>query len=265
MDTHKKDFGISPLVVLIVYLVCSLLIVTNAQASTKSKCGKYDSVSVTANGGNYRVSNNIWNGSSRSQCIEVDDRTGAFAVTASSHRKPTDGAPASYAFIAVGCHWNECTDSGKNGLPRKVSSVSAVSSSWSTIQPEHGVYNVAYDIWFSRTSRVTGQPDGAEMMIWLARNGNIQPVGSRVAEAVRLDDATWDVWYGWNGKNNVISYVRTSNTDGVDDLDLKAFIADAADRKFIQTSWYVTSIEAGFEIWQGSAGLASNSFSVNLN
>jgi cellulose 1,4-beta-cellobiosidase len=35
-------------------------------------------------------------------------------------------------------------------------------------------------------------------------------------------------------------------------------------RGYIQNSWYLIDAEAGFEIWQGGAGLATNAFSVTV-
>ncbi|MCW2929205.1 MAG: glycoside hydrolase, family 6, partial [Actinomycetia bacterium] len=40
-------------------------------------------------------------------------------------------------------------------------------------------------------------------------------------------------------------------------------VADAVRRGYISSSWYLIDVEAGFELWQGGAGLATNSFSVN--
>src|ERR1017187_7336194 len=36
-------------------------------------------------------------------------------------------------------------------------------------------------------------------------------------------------------------------------------------RGYIQPSWYLIDVEAGFELWQGGAGLATNSFAVNVS
>jgi len=41
-------------------------------------------------------------------------------------------------------------------------------------------------------------------------------------------------------------------------------VADAVSRGYIASSWYLISVEAGFELWHGGAGLATNSFSVNV-
>jgi cellulose 1,4-beta-cellobiosidase len=57
----------------------------------------------------------------------------------------------------------------------------------------------------------------------------------------------------------------TSPATSVSGLDLQALVADAVSRGYIQTSWYLIDVEAGFELWQGGAGLATNSFSVTVN
>jgi cellulase/cellobiase CelA1 len=51
----------------------------------------------------------------------------------------------------------------------------------------------------------------------------------------------------------------------VSDLDLAPLVSDAVSRGYTKTSWYLIDIEAGFELWQGGAGLATNSFSVDIN
>jgi cellulose 1,4-beta-cellobiosidase len=33
---------------------------------------------------------------------------------------------------------------------------------------------------------------------------------------------------------------------------------------WIQKSWYLIDVEAGFELWQGGTGLATDSFAVNV-
>jgi cellulose 1,4-beta-cellobiosidase len=35
-------------------------------------------------------------------------------------------------------------------------------------------------------------------------------------------------------------------------------------RGYTKSSWFLIDVEAGFELWQGGAGLATNSFSVNI-
>jgi len=92
------------------------------------------------------------------------------------------------------------------------------------------------------------------------RLGPIQPVGSQVATAT-INGATWNVWFGNSGWN-VISYVRTSATTSLN-FTVNDFYTDAVNRGFAQRAWFLTSIQAGFEPWQGQTGLAVNAFSVS--
>ena len=48
-------------------------------------------------------------------------------------------------------------------------------------------------------------------------------------------------------------------------LDVGPLAADSVSRGYIRPSWYLIDIEAGFELWRGGAGLATDSFSVNVN
>ena len=50
----------------------------------------------------------------------------------------------------------------------------------------------------------------------------------------------------------------------VRDLDIHPLAADALRRGSIRESWYLIGVEAGFELWQGGAGLATDSFAVNV-
>lgn len=234
-----------------------------ADAAVLTKCGKFASVIVGADSNPYRVHNNIWNGLNKSQCIQVNDASGEFRIVSSSHNHSVHGAPASYAFINKGCHWGTCTNA-EGETPRQIGEITEAKSSWNTTQTDAGVYNVAYDIWFHRNSMALGQPDGAELMIWLAYKGDIQPIGSLQEKAVSIDGATWDVWAGSNGANAVITYVRTNSINSVSDLDIKSFITDGAAKGYLQNDWYLISIGAGFEIWKGGNGLASNSFSFQM-
>lgn len=100
-------------------------------------------------------------------------------------------------------------------------------------------------------------------MIWLNRQGSIQPIGSRVGNTT-LAGRTWEVWQGSNGSNNVISYVAPSAISSLN-FSVLEFINDVRNRGAITNSWYLTSIQAGFEPWQGGVGLAVTSFSANVN
>lgn len=221
-------------------------------------CEQYGSARIQ--NGRYIVQNNVW-GASTAQCIDVN-QNGGFTVTQAAHNNPTNGAPAAYPSIYAGCHYANCTSD--SGLPVRADDAAFrdVRSQVSMSYPGSGTYNASYDLWFDPTPRTDGQNTGAELMIWLNRQGPIQPIGSQVA-TVNLAGGTWEVWYG-NVGWNVISYVRTSATTSLD-FAVETFYADAVSRGYAQRSWYLTSIQAGFEPWVGGAGLAVNSFSVTTS
>lgn len=259
---YSRHKSISSRVISAIGFLSILFPLQTVCAATVKKCNQYDSVNITPTSNTYKVSNNIWNDADGSQCIQVNDANGNFSVVSSTHDKPANGPPASYPFISKGCHWGSCTNTANSGLPKQVSAILNASSCWSTTQPTTGVYNVVYDLWFNKTSTASGQPDGVELMIWLASKGEIQPAGSLIASGVSIAGTSWNVWGGSNGMNNVISYVRASSVRSVCNLNLKSFVNDAVTRGYAQSSWYLISVEAGFEIWQNGSGLSSNAFSI---
>ena len=234
---------------------------TGAPGSRASGAALCNSQRLAVDGGVYTVQNNEW-GSGAPECLGVGG-SGGFTVTRSAIANSTSGAPGGYPSIYRGCHWGTCTP--RSGLPVSVSrllSPGAVTTTWATAQPVTGAYDVAYDIWFNRAPSTSGQPDGAELMIWLNHNGPVQPFGSHVSTAT-ISGRSYDVWFGKQAWNT-ISYSMVTGTTSVRDLDIGQFAADALRRGYIQKSWYLIDVEAGFELWQGGAGLATNSFAVNV-
>jgi Glycosyl hydrolase family 12 len=221
-----------------------------------------DSQTLSVSGGAYTIMNNEW-GSRAPECITTDGNAD-FTVARSSIASATNGAPGGYPAIYKGCHWGACTPD--SGLPIQVSSIHAgtVTTSWSTTQPGgSNVYNVAYDIWFNQTPTTSGQPNGAELMIWLNHNGHKHPAGVQVASDVSIGGHSYHVWFR-HRRWNTISYTLATGTTLVANLDLHALVADAVSRGYIRSSWYLIDVEAGFEIWRGGTGLATRSFTVNV-
>ncbi len=232
-------------------LILSVLAVTGF---SQEICGRYDMLSV--NNGDLIAQNNIW-GATTAQCINVSGA--GFTVTRSEHNISTSGSPAAYPSLFKGCHWEDCTTN--SGMPIQVSQINSATINWSVSLPGSGTYNVTTEAWF-KTNNTPGQPDGAELMIWINHAGSVQPGGSQIG-TVTIGGTTWQVWYasiGWN----FITYKTTSPTTSVS-LDYKPFIQDAMSRGYIQSGWYMMDIEAGFEIWQGGTGLAVTNFSAAVN
>lgn len=211
----------------------------------------------------YCVQNNVWNPDSGwVQTLTVNNVTGDFRVTASNAMKPTNGAPTSYASIFRGNHWGTATSN--SGMPKLVSGIRYAWTTWRFKTPVNGTFNCVYDLWIDQRSNYTGgAPYGAELMIWLNYQGTIQPAGSKIA-TVSINGATWDVWGYMNPSSwNYIAFVRVNHVHSAS-FNINPFFKDAVSRGYMSSAWYLISVEAGFEIWQGGAGLMSSDYSVHI-
>ena len=233
--------------------VTAFVVAGPAQADTQI-CEQYGSTTI---GGRYVVMNNRW-GTTAEQCINVTS-TG-FSITSQQGVGSTSGAPVSYPAVYYGCHYSNCSP-GTN-LPMQLSSISSVPSSVSYNYVSGATYNASYDIWLDPTPRTNGN-NAVEIMIWFNRQGSIQPIGSPTGNAT-VGGRTWQVWEGSNGSNDVVSYLAPSAITSWS-FNVLDFINDTKNRTSVTNSWYLTSVQAGFEPWIGGAGLAVTNFSAQVN
>jgi hypothetical protein len=235
-------------------------------------CDRYGSAVVA---GKYIVQNNRWNKKipwcpdnnngpgCAVQCIKVIDQVGAqgpgFAITKQTGSAP-DSDPVSYPSIYVGCHYNNCSP-GTN-LPRQVKSIKQAETDIKFSYVGDATFDAAYDIWLDPKPNKDGV-NQQEIMIWLNRQGKIQPVGNQVGN-VQIAGQNWQVWSGSNGQNDVISYVAPHPIPNIT-FNALDFVADVAKRGKITDDFYLTSIQAGFEPWQGGEGLAIEGFRATVD
>ena len=99
-------------------------------------------------------------------------------------------------------------------------------------------------------------------MIWLNSRGGVQPFGSQTGTSAAAGH-NWDVWTGQQSSWKIISYVLQGGGTSFSGLDVKALLDDAVSRGSVNPAHYLIDAEAGFEIWQGGQGLATNSFSFD--
>lgn len=236
------------------FFVGAALLLTPTVLEDPFLCGQVESAALQ--GGRYVVQNNVW-GADTPQCIRAAQE-GGFTIATAGHSSDTNGKPAAYPSIYVGCHYGRC--SRGSGLPMSGQSpeFGSIEASVGVSYIAEGSWNAAFDLWFDPTPRRDGQNRGAEIMVWLGKRGSVHPVGSE-AGTVTLEGVTWRVWHGNSGWN-IVSYVPESN---ITDLDLRpaTFLADAVARGFARNEWYLTSLQVGFETWVGGEGLAVDSFS----
>jgi hypothetical protein len=120
--------------------------------------------------------------------------------------------------------------------------------------------NVAYDIWVNRkdvSPAKLGQPNGTEVMIWIAYPGITDDADAR---HVVIDNIQWDVmtWEAHNSTTDTswryVAYLAHQQRDSVSRLWLNPFLRDAERAGELSPSWYLTSIDFGAEINQTVTG-----------
>ncbi|MYS21750.1 Cellulose binding domain-containing protein, partial [Streptomyces sp. DvalAA-14] len=233
---------------------CLIALTTAPAAHADTQiCDQYGSTTIE---GRYVVQNNRW-GTTATQCIAV---TGTGFQITQADGASTGGAPKSYPSVFNGCHYTNCSP-GTN-LPAQLSAISSAPTSVSFTYVGNAVYDAAYDIWLDPTPRKDGV-NKTEIMVWYNHTNPVQPVGTRIGTAT-VAGRSWDVWTGNNGSNDVISFVAPSAISSWS-FDVKAFANEAISRGLAQNSWYLTSVQAGFEPWQNGVGLAVTSFSSSVN
>ncbi|GAA0654135.1 hypothetical protein GCM10010193_00300 [Kitasatospora atroaurantiaca] len=211
--------------------------------------------SATVGGGRYRIMPDEWN-SSAEVCMSSDGGAN-FTVTSSALTNATNtrpGAPGAYTRIEYVPRAGE--------LPMPVATMGDTLTSWRTTTGAAGQYNVAYDLWYADAGAGCGPTTSHELMIWLNRQGGPVPLGS-ATQQVTLGGRAYQV-YQWqdaiSGKQ-VISYLMSSPTNSVYDLNLRTITSDAVVRGYVPGNGELCSVQAGFEIWNGGTGLAATSFS----
>jgi hypothetical protein len=127
-----------------------------------------------------------------------------------------------------------------------------------------GVWNTAFEAWFS-TKGGTIPEGGAELMVWLNKKGSIiMPAGGEKKATITVAGTQWNVYFDSQQRNwRYIAYER-AKPSVVTSFDLKDFINDAVSRGYLESTWYLDSMEAGFEIIQDGRGLTNRSFSASV-
>jgi post-segregation antitoxin (ccd killing protein) len=252
--------------------------------SAQQICGS-NSSGPLGNVDQYSFGGDQWNASFSStyQCETITNSTapppsGPSMAYSGNSFDDTTGTPADYPDFTYGCFYGACTQNTQ--LPIQVSALSnySITSGETVVEPSGASNDVAYDIWFNTgpTTPTNQNTTGTEMMIWVQRNGGVGPSGP--VTTITSSGITWNV-YTWTNTGNcncsgtgsqVIDFINaapSSNgpTSGTTfSLNLVPFFEEALALGQIQSSWYLTTIEFGTEIWVGGPGIQVNNFWVNV-
>jgi hypothetical protein len=235
-------------------------------------------VKIAAGGKSYIIQNNNW-GNQAGSDQTITYKNNSFKVVSSTGTTTGQGVPASFPSIYIGDNGNRGVNGAystrsDDGLPKTISQIQSVMSTFRFAHAPSGGrnYNATYDIWFSTQppSMSSEYTDGISgfVMVWLFKPTNNQPIGS-IMRTATIAGAQYDVWVGPRGGSGtnsnapVVSYVAKTAVTALTNVDLKLFMTDAA-MHGIQSSWYLTDVFGGFEIWSGSdaAGLEALEFTA---
>jgi len=234
--------------------------------------GRYGSMLFDNN--SYFMQVNEWN-STGSQVMSYGGDY-LFKMTTQMGSTATNGGPTGFPSVFIGANSRHTTSN--SNLPKAVSALTTVPTSWTwndngTLADDTAnSYNATYDVWFSTSSAgepTASGPSGGYLMVWYHKPADAQPIGgSAMKKGITIAGVpgTWDVWIGPNGTRPCISYVATQTTLSMS-YDLNLFIQDAVKNQpnTIQSSWYLTNIFTGFEIWRGALNVESTSFCAQVN
>ena len=274
------------------YATCGMLKATIGGSATEdSSMQRY---AVSGNDCNkYIVQNNNFANPTGSVQTLACSGTSFEVVSSTASSASGVNVPASFPSIYIGGNgkigngtyvtWDD------SNLPMRISALGRAMTNfdWSG-GVAAGDFAASYDVWFAKAIPVAGAYDDAisgSLMIWLNRPSNRQPAGAVVRQA-SVAGHSWDVWVGPHGttakgtddpSRPMVSYVAQDGPLHGLAFDLANFIADAvsngsADMGAARTSqafsstWYLTDVIAGFQIWTGSdaAGLKCSGFACQV-
>jgi xyloglucan-specific endo-beta-1,4-glucanase len=237
---------------------------------TSVNCGGGPQVGMSCNRdafvleGKYWVNNNWWGvstGITGTQCVWGTCQTGDLVGWGTSWdwRTGAPNAVKTYASLILG--WQFGTRIANTGLPVQLSATQTINCGWSFNVTQTGTIDVAYDTWLHSIPNAgsTSTPT-EEVMIWLYSAGGAGPIGPVVAPSISLAGTTWDLHEGPGGASwPVASYVRTTNaTTSV--MNMMDFYRDLVTRGFIPNTRYLSSIQAGVEVFNGTGQIDTNGY-----
>jgi hypothetical protein len=219
--------------------------------------------------GKYWVNNNWWGISASNpipgmQCIWGTCQTGDLVGWGTSWTWNGAGGVKTFSSLVMG--WQFGLKIPNSGLPVQISANHAINCGWSFAVTGTGTIDVSYDTWM-HTIPAPGFADAPveEVMIWLYESGGAAPIGPVVAANVSLAGTTWDLHEGQGGSTwRVASFVRrtTATTAVMNMAEFYNYLAapPAPQQPYIQKAWYLTSIQTGTEVFNGTGELDTNGF-----
>ncbi|KAL2801768.1 concanavalin A-like lectin/glucanase domain-containing protein [Aspergillus granulosus] len=223
-----------------------------ATAAAQELCEQYGSITA----GHYTLNNNLWgqDSGSGSQCTTLDGSTDS---TISWHTTWTWSGGE-----------NNVKSYANSGLTLgEVKIVSDLTSIPTSVQWEYDAdvrANVAYDLFTAADPNHVTYSGDYELMIWLARLGGVQPIGSQIGEAT-VGGTTFELWNGMNGEMEVFSFVSPNPLNSWNGDIQEFWTLLASEQGYPADSQYLINLQFGTEPFTGGeATLTVASWSASV-
>ncbi|MCJ1324856.1 hypothetical protein MMC10_001518 [Thelotrema lepadinum] len=214
------------------------LLTLASTALAQQFCDQYGTTSQAP----YTVNNNLWgeDQGSGSQCTTVDNiSSDSVAWHTSWSWSGGDNQVKSYA--------NSQLDLGDKKFVSDVATI-PTSVTWSYDNTDINA-DVSYDLFTAADVNHVTYSGDYELMIWLARYGSIQPIGSQIDTAT-IGGQTWELWYGGSGQQTY-SFVASSPVNQWSG-DIKQFFDYLTQSHgFPASSQYLIDLQFGTEPFTG--------------
>jgi Glycosyl hydrolase family 12 len=195
------------------------------------------------------------NHNEQGMCVSDPGEGAGFTVTRSPGQAPSPKVRA-YPYIGTGCFERACAAGGEGATPR-AGALGNYSVHWATVTPQNsGVWNASLDLWL-------GPHVGAgtsEVMIWLRYSKPSWWKG--LYPTATIDGAKWYLVPHTTPDGRYYISFRRATPVAAATLRLAPFMAEAERLGAVSASSLLWSVQAGFEIWSGGAGLAVTKFSL---
>jgi len=239
-------------------------------------------IDLSIGGDQYLVTTNPWGGAT--QTITAG---GDVVFTVDSMEAPAGGNAwdvAAYPSVFRGASYGG-QRTQDSGMPIQVSAIESVRTGMKTNATAITYKgNTTYDVYFTNDEDYnvggSGPPD-VYLMVWFHSNA-INPINSEGegwscagqppthieactgGGSVTIGGKTFYRFIGPNGEAEVISYAPASNFNEWE-FDLNDFISDAVAQGVLTNGMYLQSVQGGFELIEGGAGLTIYDYYVDVN
>ena len=238
-----------------------------AETAQEGQCEAFAEIPM----GRYWLNNNLWgqDAGTGTQCVEATSQDGETIGWRTDWEWEGDPYQVkSFVSSVLGWHWGWNTED--TGLPTQLTDATPVSSAWDYSISTDGTAAVTYDLWLHDIADPDWEDDPTnEVMIWLAAEGGAGPLGERVA-TIDVADESWELHRGevldddGNHLWSVHSFVHTSGTTSFE-ADLSEFTDTLVDRDELSTDQYLTSVQAGVEVFTGAGELDTTAYRTTVD